>query len=108
MLWGEWPFGNELSEEERITRGALRELQLLDYYLEDEIKWMDRMEAEENAESEEEESDDDDYDSTSEDEGYITSPEVDFEQFDFWALGKCSLLWRIGLYKDEGDGWWTL
>ena len=44
----------------------------------------------------------------SEDEGYNTSPEVDFELFDYWALGLNSHLWRINLYKDNEDGFWTL
>ena len=104
---GEWPFGNKLSEEEKMVREALSVLTLLDYYLDDEIEWMDRIEEQENEEPEDDDSDDD-YDPFSDDEGYDTSPEVDYEQFDFWALGKCSLLWRIGLYKDDGDGWWTL
>ena len=43
-----------------------------------------------------------------EDEGYNTSPEVDFEQFDYWALGLNSHLWRIDLYKESNDGFWTL
>ena len=37
-----------------------------------------------------------------------TSPEVDFEQFDYWALGLNSHLWRINLYKECNDGFWTL
>ena len=47
-------------------------------------------------------------DDVSEDEGYNTSPEVDFEQFDYWALGLNSHLWRIDLYKEGNDGFWTL
>ena len=39
------------------------------------------MENEENEESD----DDSDVDVSSEDEGYNTSPEVDFDVFDFWA-----------------------
>ena len=52
--------------------------------------------------------DDSDTDDVSEDEGYHTSPEIDFEQFDYWAIGLNSHLWRIDLYKDSKDGFWTL
>ena len=72
----------------------------LECYLEAELEWMDSLE--ENAES------DDDYDFITEDEGYNTSPEVDFVQFDYWALGLNSFLWRIDLYKEDQDGFWTL
>ena len=47
------------------------------------LEWMDRMEDDENEESD----DDSDDDFVTEDEGYNTSPEVDFDQFDYWALG---------------------
>ena len=63
---------------------------------------MDRMEDEENEESDDID-DDSDTDDISEDEGYNTSPEVDFDQFDYWALGLNSHLWRISLYKDCND-----
>ena len=43
---------------------------------------MDRMEDEENEESD----DDSDDDFVTEDEGSNISPEVDFDQFDYWAL----------------------
>ena len=43
-----------------------------------------------------------------EDEGYNTSPEVDFDVFHFWALGLNSFLWRIDLYKEGQGGFWTL
>ena len=66
----------------------------LDCYLESELEWMERMDDEEDAESDE---DSDDYDSTTEDEGYSTSPEVDFDQYDYWALGLNSFLWRVDL-----------
>ena len=69
-----------------------------------ELEWMDRMEDEENEESD----DDSDDDFVTEDEGYNTSPEVDFDQYDYWALGLNSFLWRIDLYKEGQDGFWTL
>ena len=82
---GQWPFGNRLTEEELYNREVEDVLFELEYYLEAELEWMDRMEDEENEESDD--LDDDSYiDDVSEDEGYDTSPEVDFEQFDYWAL----------------------
>ena len=103
---GQWPFGNRLSDEELVHREVDHILWDLDSYLEAELIWMDQIE---NEESEMEDSDDDsDYDDNSEDEGYNTSPEVDFEQYDFWALGLNSHIWRIGLYKEDKDGYCTL
>ena len=49
-----------------------------------------------------------DVDETSEDEGYDTSPEVDFDLFNYWALGLNIFLLRIDLYKEGEDGYWTL
>ena len=80
---GQWPFGNRLTEEEVFNREVEDVLFGLECYLEAELEWMDRMEDEENEESD----DDSDVDVVTEDEGYDTSPEVDFDQFDFWALG---------------------
>ena len=78
----------------------------LECYLEAELGWMDSMGDEADAESDDDS--DDDYDATTEDEGYNTSPEVDFDQYDYWALGLNSFLWRIDLYKEGEDGCWTL
>ena len=80
---GQWPFGNRLTEEEVFNREVEDVLFSLESYLEAELEWMDMMEDEENEESD----DDSDVDVVSEDEGYDTSPEVDFDLFDFWALG---------------------
>ena len=102
---GQWPFGNRLTEAEVFIREVEDVLFGLECYLEAELKWMDRMDDEENAESDE---DSDHYDSTTEDEGYNTSPEVDFDQYDYWALDLNSFLWRIDLYKDGEHGFWTL
>ena len=102
---GQWPFGNRLTEAEVFMREVDDVLFDLDCYLESELEWMDRMDDEEDAESDE---DSDDYDSTTEDEGYSTSPEVDFDQYDYWALGLNSFLWRVDLYKEGEDGFWTL
>ena len=101
---GQWPFGNRLTEEEVFNREMDDVLFGLECYLEAELEWMDRMEDEENEESD----DDSDVDVVTEDEGYDTSPEVDFDQFDFWALDLNSFLWRIDLYKEGQDGFWTL
>ena len=65
---------------------------------------MDRM----DEEMEEESDDDSDEDFITEDEGYNTSPEVDFDLQDYWALGLNNFLWRIDLYKEGEDGFWTL
>ena len=67
---------------------------------------MDALEDLENEVPQDVDSDDDD--ETSEDEGYNTSPEVDFDICEFWALGLNSFLWRIGLYKEGQDGFWIL
>ena len=52
--------------------------------------------------------DDSDDDVITEDEGYNTSPEVDFDAQDYWALGLNIFLGRIDLYKEGEDGFWTL
>ena len=104
---GQWPFGNQLSEEEVLLKEVDDVLFYLDSYLEAELEWMDRMEDEENEDADAFD-DDSDIDDVSEDEGYNTSPEIDFEQFDYWALGLNSHLWRIALYKESNDGFWTL
>ena len=104
---GQWPFGNKLTEEEVFNREVEDVLFGLEYDLEAELEWMDRMEDEENEESDDSD-DDSDVDVVTEDEGYNTSPEVDFDIFDYWALGLNSHLWRIDLYKAGKDGFWTL
>ena len=100
---GQWPFGNQLSEEEVFLKEVDDVLFYLDSYLESELEWMDALEDLENEEPE-----DEDLDETSDDEGYDTSPEVDFELLDFWALGLNVFLLRIDLYKEGEDGYWTL
>ena len=103
---GQWPFGNRLPEAELFLREVDDVLFDLECYLEAELEWMDSMGDEADAESYDDS--DDDYDSTTEDEGYNTSPEVDFDKNDYWALGLNSFLWRISLYKEGEDGFWTL
>ena len=77
----------------------------LDSYLESELEWMDALE---DLVNEVPDDVDSDVDETSEDEGYNTSPEVDFDLLDYWALGLNSFLLRIDLYKECEDGYWTL
>ena len=103
-LMGQWPFGNRLTEAEVFMREVEDVLYGLHYYLEGELEWMDRMDDEMDAESD----DDSDDDFITEDEGYNTSPEVDFDQQDYWALGLNNFLWRIDLYQEGEDGFWTL
>ena len=100
---GQWPFGNRLTEEEVLIREVEDVLFSLECYLEADLEWMDSLD--DDAESDDDDSDDD---PTTEDEGYNTSPEVDFDQYDYWALGLNSFLWRIDLYKEGQDGFWTL
>ena len=100
---GQWPFGNRLTEEEVLIREVEDVLFGLECYLEAELEWMDSLD--DDAESDGDDSDDD---PTTEDEGYNTSPEVDFDQYDYWALGLNSFLWRIDLYKEGQVGFWTL
>ena len=96
---GQWPFGNRLTESEVLIREVDDVLFDLECYLEAELEWMDSIDDDDS---------DDDYDSTTKDEGYNTSPEVDLDQNDYWALGLNSFLWRISLYKEGEDGFWTL
>ena len=100
---GQWPFGNRLTEEEVLIREVEDVLFSLECYLEADLEWMDSLD-----DDEESDDDDSDDDPTTEDEGYNTSPEVDFDQYDYWALGLNSFLWRIDLYKEGQDGFWTL
>ena len=101
---GQWPFGNKLSEEEVFCNEVEEVLLSLEDYLDAEIEWMDAMEDLENEVPEDDDSDDE----SSEDEGYNTSPEVDSDVCEFWALDLNSFLWRIDLYKEGQDGFWTL
>ena len=103
-LMGQWPFGNRLTEEEEFEKKVEDVLLGLDYYLEGELEWMERMDEEMEAESES----DSDEDPITEDERYNTSLEVDFDAQDYWVLGLNNFLWRIDLYKEGEDGFWTL
>ena len=101
---GQWPFGNRPTEDE-VFFGMVDDILFdLDCYLESELDWMNKMDEEMEPESD----DDTDEDPISDDEGYNTSPEVDFGAQDYWALGLNNHLWRISLYKEGEDGYWTL
>ena len=51
-LMGQWPFGNRPTEEEEFEKEVEDVLLGLDYYLEGELEWMERMDKEMEAESE--------------------------------------------------------
>ena len=101
---GQWPFGNRPTEEEEFEKEVQDVLLGLNYYLEGKLEWMERMDEEMEAESES----DSDEDPITKDEGYNTSPEVYFDAQDYWALGLNNFLWRVDLYKEGEDGFWTL
>ena len=82
---GQWPFGNQLSEEEKLMQEVMDVLFSLECALDYELDWMDRIEEQENEVDNDDDSEEEDL--VSEDERYNTSPEVDFEAFDFWVLG---------------------
>ena len=105
---GQWPFGNTLNEEEQLLREVDDVLFSLECYLENEIEWMDKIEDQENGLYDDDDDDYSDVDSTTEDEGYDTSPEVDFDQYDFWVFQLNPILMRIKLYRGDEDEWWTL
>ena len=105
---GQWPFGNVLSEEEQFLREADAALCSLDCFLEAELDFMDQQENELDDDDDDSDESSDDGDWVTDDEGYETSPEVDFFNMDYWALGLCSWLWKMDLYLDTKEGFWTL
>ena len=76
---------------------ALEYLALLDLHLDYEIEEMDCLEALENEDDDDDDDDDDDYDPISDDDGYVSTDEVDFEARDFWVFGLNPVLGRIEL-----------
>ena len=86
---GQWPFGVQLSAEQKLINEALDCLDSLDSYLQFEEWEMDQIEAQEEA-------DDDDVDLGSEDEGYDTEDDDDIEE-DQWNFGIAPMLWQIQL-----------
>ena len=92
-VMGQWPFGIQLSVEQKLINEALDCLDSLDSYLQFEEWEMDQLEAQEEAD---EEDDDDDVDLVSEDEGYDTEDDDDIE-VDQWNFGIAPMLWHIQL-----------
>ena len=93
-VMGQWPFGIQLSVEQKLINEVLDCLDSLDSYLQSEEWEMDQIEAQEEADDEED--DDDDVDLVSEDEGYDTDDDDDIEM-DQWNFGIAPLLWHIQL-----------
>ena len=89
-IMGQWPFGTQPSLEQKLINEALDCLDSLDSYLQFEEWEMDQIEGQEEAD------DDDDVDLVSEDEGYDTEDDDDFE-VDQWNFGIAPMLWHIQL-----------
>ena len=86
---GQWPFGTQLSVEQKLINEALDCLDSLDSYLQE---WeMNQIEAQEEADE-----DDEDVDLVSEDEGYDTEDDDDIDM-DQWNFGIAPMLWHIQL-----------
>ena len=90
-VMGQWPFGVQLSAEQKLINEALDCLNSLDSYLQFEEWEMDQIEAQEEADD-----DDVDVDLESEDEGYDTDGDDDIEM-DQWNFGIAPMLWQIQL-----------
>ena len=91
-IMGQWPFGTQLSVEQKLINEALDCLDSLDSYLQFEEWEMDQIEAQEEAD----EDDDGDVGLVSEDEGYDTEDDDDFE-VEQWNFGIAPMLWHIQL-----------
>ena len=92
-VMGQWPFGVQLSAEQKLINEALDYLDSLDSYLHFEEWEMDQIEAQEEADDDD---DDVDVDVESEDEGYNTEDDDDIEM-DQWNFGIAPMLWQIQL-----------
>ena len=88
---GQWPFGIQLTADQRLMEEALNCLDLLDSYLQFEEWEMDQIDAQE-----ENDDDDNDVDIVSEDEGY-DSEDDDENDIDQWDFGIAPVLWHIQL-----------
>ena len=91
-VMGQWPFGVQLSVEQKLIKEALDCLDSLDSYLQFEEWEMDQIEAQEEADDDDD--DDVDVDLESEDEGYETEDDDDIEM-DQWDFGIALMLWQI-------------
>ena len=87
-IMGQWPFGTQLSVDQKLINEALDCLDSLDSYLQFEEWEMDQIEAQEE--------DDNDVDVVSEDEGYDTEDD-DENDVDQWNFGIVPVLWHIQL-----------
>ena len=88
-VMGQWPFGTQLSVEQKLVNKALDCLDSLDSYLQF-VEWeIDQIEDQEEAND-----DDDDVDLVSEDEGYDTDDDNDLE-VEQWNFGIAPMLWHI-------------
>ena len=93
-IMGQWPFGIQLTADQRLLKEALNCLDLLDSYLQFEEWEMDQIKAQE--ENDNDDDDDNDVDIVSEDEGY-DSEDDDENDIDQWNFGIASVLWYIQL-----------
>ena len=92
-VMGQWPFGVQLSAEQKLINKALDCLDSLDSYLQFEEWELDQIEAQEEADDDD---DDVDVDLESEDEGYDTEDDDDIEM-EQWNFGIAPMLWQIQL-----------
>ena len=94
-VMGQWPFGVQLSAEQKLINEALDCLDFLDSYLQFEEWEMEQIEAQEEADDDDDD-DNDDVDLESEDEGYDTEDDDDIEE-NQWNFGIAPMLWQIQL-----------
>ena len=91
---GQWPFGTQLSTDQKLINEALDYLDSLDSYLQFEEWEMNQIEAQEEADDDD---DDNNYvDVVSEDEGSDTEDD-DENDVDLWNFGFAPMLWHIQL-----------
>ena len=90
-IMGQWPFGTQLSTDQKLINEALGYLDSLDSYLQSEEWEIEQIEAQEEADDD----DDDNDDVVSEDEGYDT--EDDDDDVDPWNFEIAPMLWHIQL-----------
>ena len=95
-MMGQWPFGTQLSIEQKLINEALDCLDSLDSCLQFEEWEMDQIEAQEEADDDDDDDDDNDVDLVNEDEGYDTEDDDDIE-VEQWNFGIAPMLWHIQL-----------
>ena len=94
-IMGQWPFGTQLSADQKLINEALDYLDSLDSYLQFEEWEMEQIEAQEEADDDGDD-DDNDVNVKSEDEGYDTEDDND-DEVDQWNFGIAPMLWHIQL-----------